>query len=100
HPTNRPCSCLHPQPKLLLEAARRAPLDLKNAVVVSDRPRFLLAAAGLGCKTIFVGNGEIEAASHNVDAPRAQDLAGAVDLLLGVPAEAPVEMTSELQPIS
>jgi D-glycero-D-manno-heptose 1,7-bisphosphate phosphatase len=82
HRANQPCSCRHPEPRLLLRAARESPLDLTRAVVVSDHVLFLNAAAGLGCRTIFVGNGGSKAALDSSTGPHAADLARAVELVL------------------
>lgn len=84
HRANQRCSCRHPQPRLLLKAARQSPLDFTKAVVVSDRVQFLDAAAGLGCRTILVGNGGSKSLAESRAGAQAADLAGAVELVLGV----------------
>jgi histidinol-phosphate phosphatase family protein len=84
HSSSRRCSCRHPQPQLLLKAARRSPLDLSKSVVVSDRPHFLSAASRLGCKTILVTNGAAESSIPGPNGARADDLAGAVEMVLGL----------------
>jgi dolichol-phosphate mannosyltransferase len=82
HRANQRCSCRHPQPRILLKAARQAPLDFTKAVVVSDRVNFLEAAAGLGCETILVGNGGSKLLVESRTSAHAADLAGAVELVL------------------
>jgi dolichol-phosphate mannosyltransferase len=82
HRANRPCSCRHPKPRLLIRAARRSPLDLTRAVVVSDRPQFLTAAEEMGCRTIFISNGASKMHSNGFEA-QVPDLVRAVDIVLG-----------------
>jgi hypothetical protein len=83
----------------LIKAARRSPLDFTRAVVVSNRPHFLDAAASLGCRTILVRNGEAEG-TESLKALWANDLLGAVALVLQDRVETTPVMTSELQPVS
>jgi HAD superfamily hydrolase (TIGR01662 family) len=80
HRPDRQCACRQTTPQLLLRAARRVPLDFTTTVVVSDRPHFLAAAEGLGCRAILVTNGS---ESPSTFTAQAHDLAGAVELLLG-----------------
>jgi D-glycero-D-manno-heptose 1,7-bisphosphate phosphatase len=97
HRANQQCACRHPLPGLLLEAARRSPLDLTNAVVVSDRPHFLNAADDLGCRTILVKNGGYHSQFEDFHGAKVHDLAGAVDLVLGVgPVSATLMSTQSL----
>jgi histidinol-phosphate phosphatase family protein len=97
HRPDRPCSCRHPMPDLLVRAARATPLDLTRAVVVSDRPQFLIAAASLGCQTILVTNGS----EPPIDgALQVQDLAAAVELVLGLRSDRITVLAQELQAIS
>lgn len=82
HRVNQRCACRYPHPGLLLKAARRSPLDLTNAVVVSDRPQFLHAADDLGCRTILVRNGGYRSEFGDFKGAQVHDLAGAVELVL------------------
>jgi histidinol-phosphate phosphatase family protein len=99
HNGARSCSCRNPRPRLLLNVARRSPLDLARAVVVSDRPHFLEAAEGLGCRTILVGKGSGTVLSESRSGAYADDLAGAVELLLGAHSSS-TPITPDLQAIT
>jgi histidinol-phosphate phosphatase family protein len=100
HKSGRPCSCRHPKPQLLLRAARMTTLRLATAVVVSDRPNFLAAAADLGCRTILVANGSVESLTNVTHSTQVHDLAGAVDIVLGAPSVSIAVESPELQAIS
>jgi len=89
------CSCRGPQPNLLINAARRSPIDLSRSVVLSDRPTFLRAAASVGCETILIG--DVSGDEDAVDR-RALDLPGAVELVLATKATA--SEAPELQTVS
>jgi histidinol phosphatase-like enzyme len=87
HGLSRRCSCRNPEPGLLIRTARQSPLDLTKAVVISDRPDFLLSAERLGCSTVLVS----DQASNNGDDKSiglARDLRGAVQLILGPASDA------------
>jgi histidinol phosphatase-like enzyme len=81
HRADAGCSCRHAG--LLLRAARRSPLNLANAVVVSDRPQFLNAAADLGCKTILVRDGASRLENVGTGTAQVHDFSAAIDLVLG-----------------
>ena len=68
HGASDECSCRYPTPRLVIKATQRLQLDPTRAITVSNRPAFLDAAAELGCSTILISD--------------AQDLAGAVELVL------------------
>jgi histidinol phosphatase-like enzyme len=93
------CACRHPMPQLLVRAARMGPMDLTKAVVVSDRPHFLSAAAGLGCRTILVtdGSGPLPSSTHPA---QVHDLVGAIEMVLGARPTPIVVVTPELQATS
>jgi D-glycero-D-manno-heptose 1,7-bisphosphate phosphatase len=84
HRASQQCACRYPLYGLLLKAARRSPLDLTNAVVISDRPHFLHAAGDLGCRTILVRNGGHHSRVENFKGAQVHDFAGAVELVLKV----------------
>jgi beta-phosphoglucomutase-like phosphatase (HAD superfamily) len=75
-------------------------LRLATAVVVSDRPNFLAAAADLGCRTILVANGSVESLTNVTHSTQVHDLAGAVDIVLGAPSVSIAVESPELQAIS
>lgn len=84
HQPGSKCSCWYPRPQLLIEAARRSPFDLDGSVVVSNRHKFLSAAAGLGCKTIYVGNDPPTVVSEAGSGSHAVDLARAVEQVIEI----------------
>lgn len=109
HDPKRQCSCRHPQARLLLKAARQAPLDLAKTLVISDRFAFLEAAASLGCAAILVSADGASHKDRNGHAiSYASDLASAVEVLLTRNGEinghtkpkAIDDATSTLQPVS
>ena len=98
HDNHSECSCWHPEPELLVKAARRSRVDLKRSVVVSDRTHFLDAAARLGCTTVRVGNGMNSNDSVAGGVP--EELAGVVSVLIGRGTESAADAATELQAIS
>ena len=48
------CSCRKPKPGLILEAAKKWSLDLKNSFVIGDGWKDVLAGKSAGCKTILI----------------------------------------------
>jgi D-glycero-D-manno-heptose 1,7-bisphosphate phosphatase len=73
------CGCRKPKPGLLFAARDQAGVDLRDAVLIGDMPSDVAAARAAGCRAILVG----EQLADGV--PHADDLAGAVDLLIGAP---------------
>ena len=49
------CNCRKPKPGMILQAAREYPIDLKNAVLIGDKKRDILAGknAGVG-KNVYI----------------------------------------------
>ncbi len=54
HDNGDGCACRKPKAGLLLEAARRWPLDLRRGFLVGDRWSDVLAGQAAGCRTILV----------------------------------------------
>lgn len=54
------CACRKPKPGLLLRAADRWKIDLRNSFMVGDRWRDIEAGRAAGCQTIFVDHGYAE----------------------------------------
>lgn len=48
------CNCRKPKPGLLLEAAKKWSIDLKNSFVIGDTWKDIGAGKGAGCKTILI----------------------------------------------
>ncbi len=87
HPEDS-CDCRKPKPKLILEAALKHNIDLRQSYMVGDYRTDILTGLNAGCKTILVLTGYGE--SENQDQPNwgykpdfvAQSLSDAVDLIL------------------
>lgn len=54
HDNDDGCDCRKPKAGLLLEAARRWPIDLRQSYLVGDRWSDVLAGQAAGCRTILV----------------------------------------------
>jgi len=52
------CDCRKPKPGLLMEAARRHGLNLKESWMIGDSAGDILAGKAAGCRTVFVGHAE------------------------------------------
>ena len=48
------CDCRKPKPGLLLQAAERYHIDLKNSWMIGDSPRDMEAGQAAGCKTVQI----------------------------------------------
>ncbi len=57
HDDSDNCDCRKPKPGLLLAAARKYNIDLKNSYMVGDRWRDIEAGNRAGCKSIFIDYG-------------------------------------------
>jgi D-glycero-D-manno-heptose 1,7-bisphosphate phosphatase len=55
------CNCRKPLPGMLLEAAARFDIDLKQSVMIGDRLTDVAAGAAAGCRTVLVQTGQHEA---------------------------------------
>jgi D-glycero-D-manno-heptose 1,7-bisphosphate phosphatase len=73
------CTCRKPKPGLLLAARDQAGVELGHAVLIGDMPSDVAAARAAGCRAILVGAQVVRGVPH------ADDLAGAVELLIGAP---------------
>ena len=49
------CDCRKPKPGMILKAAEKYNIDLKNSCVIGDDLRDMKAGIAAGCKTIFIG---------------------------------------------
>jgi D-glycero-D-manno-heptose 1,7-bisphosphate phosphatase len=80
------CTCRKPRPGMLLEAARRRPLDLRRSFLVGDRWSDILAGQAAGCRSILV---ETPYSGRNRCRPDhvVRDLAQAVDWILSITGE-------------
>lgn len=55
HDTADGCFCRKPQPGMVLEAAARWNIDLRQSAMVGDRPTDIQAGIHAGCMTVLVG---------------------------------------------
>jgi D-glycero-D-manno-heptose 1,7-bisphosphate phosphatase len=78
---NGPCDCRKPGTLLYRQAAERFGIDMAGSWWVGDRLRDVLPAEKLGGRGILVGTAEAESAETKRFL-RAEDLPGAVDLIL------------------
>lgn len=54
------CACRKPKPGMLLEGARRHGVELSRSFMVGDRYSDVAAGVSAGCRTILVGEGEVQ----------------------------------------
>jgi D-glycero-D-manno-heptose 1,7-bisphosphate phosphatase len=75
------CACRKPRPGLIIDAAARLGLDLRNSFLVGDRWRDIGAGRGAGCTTILLRQpySERERAEPDYDAA---DLTEAAEIIL------------------
>ena len=64
------CDCRKPKPGMLLKISKRYNFDLKNAIVVGDSLRDLLAADAVGAKPILVLTGKGTETLKNGNLPK------------------------------
>ena len=86
-PTNGPssCDCRKPAPGMILKAADSLNIDLRQSVMIGDKVIDVQAGLAVGCRPILVrsGYGAIEEAALPEGVAVCDDLAQAVNLLLG-----------------
>lgn len=54
HDNQDACPCRKPLPGLMLQAARKLPIDLSRSIVVGDRWRDIEAGRNAGCRTVLI----------------------------------------------
>ena len=69
-----------PRPGMLLQAARDLALDLSASWMIGDQPRDIEAGRAAGCRTVLVGDAEVDTQTQPTAA--ATDFTEAVDLVL------------------
>lgn len=75
------CSCRKPKPGMLLEAAERFNIDLKQSYLVGDSPRDIEAGARAGVETIRVKTGHGLKPHTEIPTHYVEDLIAAVDVI-------------------
>jgi D-glycero-D-manno-heptose 1,7-bisphosphate phosphatase len=73
------CACRKPLPGMLLEAAQRADIDLRESFVIGDRWRDIDAGRAAGCFAILIDRAYSNCASADASVA---DLTTAVDMIL------------------
>jgi D-glycero-D-manno-heptose 1,7-bisphosphate phosphatase len=73
------CACRKPRPGMLLEAARRADIDLPSSFVVGDRWRDVDAGRAVGCYSVLIERSYSECSTADASVA---DLTSAVDTIL------------------
>jgi len=63
----QPCDCRKPRPGLILRAAAKLNIDLKESYVIGDRWRDIDCARAAGCRAIFIDRGYKEKLRHAPD---------------------------------
>jgi D-glycero-D-manno-heptose 1,7-bisphosphate phosphatase len=61
------CECRKPKSGLLLKAAKDMTLELAGSYMVGDQPRDMVAGKSVGCTTLLVGTGSLEAVPDEAD---------------------------------
>lgn len=61
HSPNQECECRKPKPKMILDAAKKYNIDLKNSIFIGDKHSDMQAAlhAGVGMKIIVANRSKI-----------------------------------------
>lgn len=65
------CTCRKPQPGMLLAAARKWRIDLRNSWMLGDRATDVAAGKAAGCHTILIGETATPEAEHTCATLRA-----------------------------
>lgn len=56
HDNQHGCECRKPKPGMILTAAKKWDVDLKNSILVGDRWKDIEAGQSAGCKTVLIDN--------------------------------------------
>jgi D-glycero-D-manno-heptose 1,7-bisphosphate phosphatase len=83
------CLCRKPKPGMVLEAAARHAVDLRQSFLVGDRWRDIDCGAAAGVRTVFIERGYGERAPEHAPDYVAESLGGAVEWILEAPRIAP-----------
>jgi D-glycero-D-manno-heptose 1,7-bisphosphate phosphatase len=93
HRPDEQCSCRKPEPGMLLNAAQRWGISLKNSYMVGDAATDIIAGQRAGCRTLIVltGRGTQQLVPAFRTAPQpftiCRNLSGAVDQIIKIEAE-------------
>ena len=81
HRQDEGCSCRKPKPGMLLAAAKRWKIDLKNSYLVGDRDGDIFAGRAAGCHTVLI-NRDYSEPRRAVPEKRVRSLAAAARFIL------------------
>jgi D-glycero-D-manno-heptose 1,7-bisphosphate phosphatase len=82
HDDRDACECRKPKPGLLLEAARRYPIDFGRSFLIGDRWRDIDAGHAAGCRTVQIDRHYSEKSAQSPPDYRAGSLTEAVDWIV------------------
>ena len=83
------CLCRKPKPGMVLEAAARYAVDLRQSFLIGDRWRDIDCGAAAGVRTVFIERGYRERAPEHAPDFVAESLGDAAEWILGCPRTAP-----------
>ncbi len=83
------CPCRKPKPGMVLEAAARHAVDLKQSFLIGDRWRDIDCGASAGVRTVLIDRGYGERAPEHAPDFVTESLGAAADWILGRPRIAP-----------
>jgi D-glycero-D-manno-heptose 1,7-bisphosphate phosphatase len=82
HDDSDRCTCRKPLPGMLLDAATRHDVDLKQSYMVGDRWKDVVAGERAGCRTIFIDFGYSEAGPDVRPTVRVASLSKGIEWIL------------------
>ena len=68
HSQNMNCYCRKPKPGMILEAAKKYKINLKNSFMIGDRPSDITAGQKANCRSIFLDKKYFEKNPENQEA--------------------------------
>jgi D-glycero-D-manno-heptose 1,7-bisphosphate phosphatase len=83
HRQDAGCQCRKPRPGMLIDAATKWKIDLKNSFMVGDRAGDIVAGQGVGCYNIFINRLYEEPLQTEPDS-RAASLPAAARLIISL----------------
>ena len=83
------CPCRKPKPGMVLEAAARHAVDLRQSFLIGDRWRDIDCGASAGVRTVLIDRGYGERAPEHAPDFVAESLSGAAEWILSNPTTAP-----------
>ena len=81
HDNEDHCDCRKPKPGMLLRAAQKWTVDLRQSWMIGDRRSDILAGQAAGCRTIFIDGGYDDAGALHPDST-CRSVAEVADIIL------------------